>query len=216
MSGRLHPYGVDGVSLARTSGSSTPRQVAQARLLGRRQRLRVRERDGALERAARSPAAQPRPPSGRCGTRSSCSAVYGVVVLGQHPVRRCAGTRAAGRPAWRSRARTAPRSRRCRSPRPLAARGRGRGPSGPSGTPCPGTSSRPGMSGRFSSLNMPMPLTTTSASSSSPSAVMTRHTVHSSSQWAERTAVPRRRCGPRPYVARRSARGSRGSRAASP
>jgi len=65
------------------------------------------------------------------------------------------------------------------------------------------------MSGRFSSLNIPMPLTTTSATSSSPAPVMTRQTVHSSSQWAERTAVSSRRCGSSP---KRSAQLSRYSR----
>ena len=83
----------------------------------------------------------------------------------------------------------------------LAARGRARGPSGPSGTSCPRSCSMPGTSGSLGSLSGPWPATSTSAVSS-PWEVSSRQWPASSSQSAPRSSCSKRTCGVTPKRSR--------------
>ena len=188
--------------------------------------------------AAHRPLGRP----GRVETASARTRLTARSASRHHPGRRALEQVQLGRPAAGSRARTGSPRRRCRSPRPARRRGRGRGPSGPSGTSCPRSSRGRGCRAASARSARRSPPTRTSARELAARTVSMRQRRASSSHAAPRHLEPEadvrasrraRRRQRRRYVAdltlqrigaassrgsarRRTSRGARGRRTGSP
>ena len=199
MGGRLHPCGKSGVSLARTAGSSTTAMLWRTNssapwfAAGSEKVREPSTRSHTLRRSSRIA-------SGSVRKRSSSSEVYGTSTFGrtQFGVRwntcSCSTRRAIWGTNWMALA--AVPITATRSPvRSWSWSQRAEW------NTVPVNSSKPGMSGSSGLPNIPTAPTTTSTSWRSPRSVVSDHTARSSSQLADATPSPSRRCGVSPYLA---------------